>query len=168
MSTSNIWGFVVGGWMVSVAAPALAGSLKVSSFPDGASVSVDGAATGKTTPAQVAVPNGPHTILVERGAGWRPVTTTVVVVDGNNDLSVTLLPEVTAGQSVIGMSLAPGADAACPYGGSKLSSANGDTYACNGAPGLTGDPGAAGDSVIGFSLGSGDPHCPWAGAASRR
>ncbi|MBI5482516.1 MAG: hypothetical protein HY906_26915 [Deltaproteobacteria bacterium] len=32
------------------------------------------------------------------------------------------------------MSLPPG-DATCPYGGSKFTSASGDTYACNGEPG---------------------------------
>jgi hypothetical protein len=55
-------------------------------------------------------------------------------------------------------------DAHCPFGGSQFSSITGITYACNGAPGVMGPAGAAGQSVVGFSLPPGDPHCPTGGS----
>lgn len=78
---------------VSVVAPAAAGTLKVTSFPTGAEVIVDGVNTGKLTPMNISVADGDHTVTVQiPGSGWNPDTRTVTIVSGNNDLSVTLLP----------------------------------------------------------------------------
>jgi hypothetical protein len=77
------------------------GSLKVTSFPSGAEVWVDGQPTGKVTPMNISLPMGDHTVMVRippvPGSGWNPDTRTVNIVAGNNDLSVTLLPMLTAG-----------------------------------------------------------------------
>src|SRR5947209_1625723 len=67
--------------------------LKVTSFPTGASVSVDGHGTGKVTPMSMSLPVGNHSVTVAiAGSGWNPDTRTVGVTEGKNDLSVTLLP----------------------------------------------------------------------------
>jgi len=74
------------------------GSLKVTSYPDRASVFVDGVDTGKITPMSTSVSLGMHTVtVVPPGAGWSTDTRTVAIVQGNNDLSVTLLPTLTTG-----------------------------------------------------------------------
>jgi PEGA domain len=77
------------------------GSLKVTSFPSGAEVWVNGQPTGKITPMNISLPVGDHTVMVRippvPGSGWNPDTRTVNVVAGNNDLSVTLLPMLTTG-----------------------------------------------------------------------
>lgn len=74
------------------------GSLKVTSFPSGANVSIDGTDTGKVTPMSTSVAVGDHTVVVSiSNSGWNPDMRTVTIVSGNNDLSVTLLPVVTAG-----------------------------------------------------------------------
>ena len=75
------------------------GSLKVTSFPSGAHVSVDGVDTGKVTPMSVSVSVGTHTVVVSSvpDSGWNPDTRSVEVVQGNNDLSVTLLPSLASG-----------------------------------------------------------------------
>jgi hypothetical protein len=89
--------------LVCVAAftgPAFAdnGSLKVTSFPTGAAVLVDGVNTGKVTPMSVSLPVGDHTVTVTiPDSGWRPDTRTVTIAPGNNDLGVTLLPALTVG-----------------------------------------------------------------------
>jgi hypothetical protein len=75
-----------------------AGALKVTSFPSGAQVIVDGVNTGKVTPMSISLAEGDHTVTVQLpGSGWQPDTRTVTVVTGNNDLSVTLLPVLTVG-----------------------------------------------------------------------
>jgi hypothetical protein len=74
------------------------GALKVTSFPSGANVSVDGDDTGKTTPMNISLSVGTHTVVVSiPNSTWNPDTRTVEVVQGNNDLSVTLLPASTIG-----------------------------------------------------------------------
>lgn len=74
------------------------GALKVTSFPSGASVSVDGVDTGKTTPMSVSLSVGDHAVVVSiPNSGWNPDTRTVTIASGNNDLSVTLLPMLTVG-----------------------------------------------------------------------
>jgi hypothetical protein len=74
------------------------GSLKVTSFPSGANVSIDGTDTGKVTPMSISVAVGDHAVVVSiPNSGWNPDTRTVTVVSGNNDLSVTLLPILTQG-----------------------------------------------------------------------
>jgi hypothetical protein len=80
------------------AAPAAAATLKVSSFPSGAEVSIDGVNTGKVTPMTVALTEGDHVVTVSiPNSGWNADSRTVTIVAGNNDLSVTLLPVMTAG-----------------------------------------------------------------------
>src|SRR5712692_6393956 len=74
------------------------GALKVTSFPSGARVSVDGVDSGKVTPMSISLPVGDHTVVVSiPNSGWNPDTRTVTIVSGNNDLSVTLLPILTTG-----------------------------------------------------------------------
>lgn len=74
------------------------GSLKVTSYPSGAEVWIDGRNTGKTTPMSESVSVGEHTVLVRvPSSGWNPDERTVTIVSGNNDLSVTLLPMLTIG-----------------------------------------------------------------------
>src|SRR2546425_1154987 len=82
------------------------GALKVTSFPSGANVFVDGVDTGKVTPMTISVPLSTHTITVSFGPtscqdpaslGWTPATHTMEVVQGTNFLSVTLLPCLTVG-----------------------------------------------------------------------
>ena len=86
----------------TMASPAFAqntsGSLKVTSYPTGATVWIDGVDTGKVTPMSESVTIGQHTVVVSvPNSGWNPDTRVVTVVAGNNDLSVTLLPTVTTG-----------------------------------------------------------------------
>ncbi len=110
---------------VALRADSSNGALKVTSFPSGANVSVDGVDTGKVTPMSVSVAVGAHTVMVSiPNSGWNSDTRTFVVVAGNNDLSVTLLPNLAAGSK--GDPGPPG-----PAGPA-------------GATGATGDPGAAG------------------------
>jgi len=74
------------------------GSLKVTSFPSGANVSVDGEDTGKVTPMSISVSVGTHTVVVSiPNSSWNADTRNVDVASGNNDLSVTLLPISTIG-----------------------------------------------------------------------
>jgi hypothetical protein len=94
---------MVAAWMAGMfwaATPALAGNgtLKVTSFPSGAQVLVDGTNTGKVTPMSVSLPEGEHMVTVQiPNSGWNPDTRTVTIVPGYNDLSVTLLPVLTTG-----------------------------------------------------------------------
>jgi hypothetical protein len=81
-----------------IPAAAANGALKVTSFPSGALVTVDGVSTGKFTPMSVSLAEGDHFVIVALpGSGWSPDTRTITVVTGNNDLSVTLLPALTTG-----------------------------------------------------------------------
>ena len=74
------------------------GRLKVTSFPAGANVSMDGKDTGKLTPMSVDVSVGWHKVAVSiPNSGWNADVRNVEVVAGNNDLSVTLLPILTVG-----------------------------------------------------------------------
>ena len=82
----------------SASALGQSGSLKVTSFPSGAQVTVDGVNTGKTTPMSTSLSVGDHTVTVSiPNSGWNPDTRTVTIASGNNDLSVTLLPMLTTG-----------------------------------------------------------------------
>jgi hypothetical protein len=79
------------------------GSLKVTSYPSGAGVWIDGVDTGKTTPMSASVSIGQHVVRVSvPGIGWNDDERVVTVVSGNNDLSVTLLPDVTTTQGPTG------------------------------------------------------------------
>jgi|SRR5215213_6144154 len=72
------------------------GTLKVTSFPSGAQVIIDGVSTGKTTPMAISLSIGEHIVTVSiPNSGWTPDTRPVTIVSGNNDLSVTLLPLLT-------------------------------------------------------------------------
>jgi hypothetical protein len=83
---------------IQVTAQGGSGSLKVTSYPSGAMVSIDGVDTGKMTPMSTNLSLGDHTVVVALpGAGWNPDTRNVTIVSGNNDLSVTLLPVLTTG-----------------------------------------------------------------------
>ena len=75
------------------------GPVKINSFPAGANVTVDGISSGKTTPANIALPYGQHTILVSApGPGWTSVTRTLNIPDDTpRELSVALLPTLTTG-----------------------------------------------------------------------
>ena len=74
------------------------GKLKVSSFPAGANVSLDGKDTGKVTPMSMEVSVGWHKVVVSiPNAGWHADVRNVEVAAGNNDLSVTLIPILTVG-----------------------------------------------------------------------
>ena len=113
------------------------GALKVTSFPSGANVSVDGQDTGKVTPMSISVSVGTHTVVVSiPNSSWNADTRSVDVAQGNNDLSVTLLPISTIGP--IGP---PG-----PKGDTGPQGPKGDTGATGpaGAAGAPGDPGATG------------------------
>ncbi|MCZ6753411.1 MAG: PEGA domain-containing protein [Acidobacteria bacterium] len=79
------------------------GTLRVTSFPNGAEVLVDGVSTGKVTPMNISLAQGDHSVTVRiSGGGWQEDTRTVTIVAGNNDLSVTLLPTLTQGPPGIG------------------------------------------------------------------
>lgn len=111
--------------LLAVICHAQNGSLKVTSFPSSAQVWVDGAYTDKLTPMTISLPIGSHTVTVQvPNSGWNPETRTITIVEGNNDLSVTLLPAISQG---------PKGDK-----GDK-----GDTGA-QGQPGAQGPPGAQG------------------------
>ena len=133
------------------------GALKVTSFPSGANVSVDGEDTGKVTPMSISVSVGTHIVVVSiPNSSWNPDTRNVDVASGNNDLSVTLLPISTIGP--IGP---PGAAATIQVGttttvaaGTPASVLNGGTANAavlnflipQGPQGLKGDTGATGPS----------------------
>ena len=83
---------------VAHAAPSAAATLKVSSFPAGAQVWVDGVNTGKVTPMNISLSEDEHVITVQiPGSEWSAVTRRVTIGPGDNDLSITLLPTVSAG-----------------------------------------------------------------------
>src|SRR5437870_9699653 len=96
-------------WMIALAGALLlvpsrvgaqsgSGALKVTSFPSGANVAVDGVDTGKVTPMSISLAVGTHTVVVSiPNSSWNADTRSVDVASGNNDLSVTLLPASTIG-----------------------------------------------------------------------
>ena len=58
-----------------------AATLKVSSFPSGAQVLVDGVNTGKVTPMSIALSEGDHSVTAQiPGSGWSADTRTVTIV----------------------------------------------------------------------------------------
>jgi len=127
--TSRLWSV----WLLSTCLYAQSGSgaLKVTSFPTGANVAVDGVNTGKTTPMSVSLPVGDHEVVVSiPNSGWNADTRTVTIISGNNDLSVTLLPILTTGQQG-------------PKGDTGAQGPKGDTGP-QGPQGLKGDNGSQG------------------------
>lgn len=120
--------------LFSSAALAQSGALKVTSFPSGANVKIDGVDTGKTTPMSTSLATGDHTVVVSiPNSGWNPDTRIVTIVSGNNDLSVTLLPMLTVG----------------PQGPKGDKGDKGDTGAtgATGPQGLQGPPGATATQI---------------------
>src|SRR5260370_39859381 len=88
-------------------------SLKVTSFPSGAHVSVDGVDTRKVTPMSTEVRVGNHKVRVYvPGSGWNSETVPVQVHPSGNQLDVILLPNNTVGpagpQGPVGLPGAPG------------------------------------------------------------
>lgn len=74
------------------------GTLNVTSFPTGAQVTIDGVLSNKETPMSIKLTVGVHTVTVSApNSGWTPETRTVTIIKGDNDLSITLLPTLTAG-----------------------------------------------------------------------
>src|SRR5262249_48388412 len=136
----------------SVLAQSGNGSLKVTSFPSSANVSVDGVNTGKVTPMSVSLPVGDHNIVVAiADPGWNPDTRTVTIITGNNDLSVTLLPKLTTGpQGPKGDTGAQGPQG--PQGNAGPQGPKGDT-GDTGPQGPKGDPGPQGAPGPGSSVG---------------
>jgi PEGA domain len=64
------------------------GKLKVSSFPPGANVSLDGKDTGKVTPMSMEVSVGWHKVAVSiPSSGWNPDVRNVEVAAGKRELS---------------------------------------------------------------------------------
>lgn len=133
--------FIIQLLLCAISLPAIAqtgnGSLKVTSYPTGAAVSIDGIDTGKTTPMSESVTVGQHTVVVKvPNSGWNPDTRIITIVSGNNDLSVTLLPALTTGpQGPAGPSGPPG-----PPGATGATGAQGP----EGSPGAIGPAGPAG------------------------
>ena len=137
---------VVGGILLfSFTLFAQSGAFKVTSFPSGAKVAIDGTDTGKVTPMSTSLTIGDHTVVVSLpNSGWNPDTRIVTIVSGNNDLSVTLLPVLTQGpKGDKGDKGDPGKDGA-PGAPGKDGAPGAD-----GAPGKDGAPGPAGPG--GFS-----------------
>jgi len=77
---------------------AVRGTLRVTSFPSGAEVWIDGAATGKATPATFLINTGQHQVMVKApGGGWAPAEQALTVTTGLNVVALTLIPELTQG-----------------------------------------------------------------------
>lgn len=139
---------------------ASASTLKVSSFPSGALVIVDGASTGKTTPMNITLPEGDHDVMVTiPGSGWRSDSRTISILSGNNDLSVTLLPEISQGPTGPAGPEGP----IGPKGEKGDAGATGATGPTGpqGAPGPKGDTGVTGPQGAAGTIGhqgvKGDP-----------
>ena len=80
------------------ASAAARAALQVSSFPPGGEIWIDGVSSHKTTPAILLVGLGPHQVMVSvPGGGWSSAVRQIVVTQGTNVLSVTLLPELAQG-----------------------------------------------------------------------
>lgn len=129
--------------------------MHVSSFPEGASVTVDGVLmmdrdndSIRQTPLHFDLTLGKHIIVVGLAdPGWAPDTRTFTVTKKDNDLTVTLLPILTQGlQGQAGPIGPPGpVGAAGPAGAMGLSITG--PQGLQGTPGNTGpkgDPGAIG------------------------
>lgn len=145
---------------------AQSGALKVTSFPSGAQVWVDGGSTGKVTPMSISLFVGSHTVTVQIPAsGWNPETRTVNVVPGTTELSVVLLPAASAGPpGPPGIPGPPGPKGDTgPQGIQGIQGPQGDPGAQGlpGLPGLQGEPGPKGDTgpqgIQGIQGPQGDP-----------
>ena len=141
------------------------GALKVTSFPSGANVFVDGVDTGKITPMTVSVPLSTHTITVSFGSiscqdpaslGWTPATHTMEVVQGTNFLSVTLLPCLTVGpQGPAGPQGLPGLP-----GTAATVTVDRTTTVAPGTPASVINSGTSSAAVLNFTIPQGVPGLP--------
>jgi hypothetical protein len=126
-------------------------ALVVSSFPDGAEITIDGADTGQVTPAELRrIPPGKHSISLSQ-TGWNSTTVAINVldVDGagrprDTHISLSLLPSLTVGSTgPAGPQGAPGiqgpAGTPGPQGLPGVS-----IMGPQGAPGIPGSPGPTG------------------------
>ncbi len=132
-------------WLPSSPAMASQGLLKVTSFPSGAVLFVDGVSTGRQTPALIVLEEGPHVVTVQRtGGGWEPVTRTLTIARGRNDLDVTLVPLLTDGSSCWDLNENQQCDLPSEdsTGDGKCTPA--DCQGAMGEPGREGAPGAPG------------------------
>lgn len=137
-------------------------TLAVQSFPSGAEISIDGVDTGQTTPTgNIKITTGNHTILAASPvsmSGWNSVTTTVSIVAGKNNLTVSLLPVLTQGpagpQGPTGATGSTGATGATGAQGST--GATGPTGP-TGPQGPQGTPGAPATDLVGFISPTGSP-----------
>lgn len=114
--------------------------LKVTSFPSGAHVSIDGTDMRELTPMRTDLRIGKHQVTVfVPESGWNSETRTIEIVSGPNELNLTLLPLLTVGpQGPMGLPGAPGPVG--PQGPRGLAGPQGPA----GPIGLPGAPGAPG------------------------
>lgn len=151
--------------------------LSVSSFPPGATVTVDGVTmmdrdddTILVTPIHFDLTLGVHTVTVAIGdTGWQPYTSTINITKKDNDLVATLLPVLTIGaqgqqgppgpagpagaQGPIGPQGIPGLSIVGPQGPAGANGAPGaqgltGAQGPQGVPGPAGAPGAQGPQGI--------------------
>ncbi len=150
--------------------------LCISSFPDGATVLVDGVSSGQLTPVCLSkVKPGPHQVTVSSpSAGWQTDTRTIQVLDVDSNarvrdthLSFTLMPTLTSGppgpQGPAGpASTVPGPQGPAgfsitgpmgPQGAAGPQGVKGDTGGA-GTPGVTGAVGPTGPAGVNGVAGS--------------
>lgn len=135
------------------------GQVHVDSFPAGALVYVDGAATNLVTPADLTLAEGAHDLAADGGTGWAVADAQLTVLAGSQSVTLTLLPLLTQGPAgPAGADGAPGApgaaasvtplapgDASCPVGGALVTAGDGTSVpVCNGLAGPPGLPGPRG------------------------
>jgi PEGA domain/Collagen triple helix repeat (20 copies) len=157
--------------LVPSKAGAQSGALKVTSFPSGANVFVDGEDTGKVTPMSISVSVGTHTVVVSiPNSSWNPDTRNVDVASGNNDLSVTLLPVSVIGppgpQGPQGPKGDPGATGPAGTTGATGPAGPAGPQGPAGSQGPAGDPGATGPAGPAGSAGPTGPQGPAGPAGS--
>src|SRR5215471_21196985 len=161
------------GFSASLNAQTGSGSLKVTSFPSGARVVVDGIDTGKVTPMSVSLPVGDHDVMVSiPNSGWNPDIRTVTIISGNNDLSVTLLPTITSGpqgsKGDPGPQGPPGAKGADGAPGAAGQQGPAGANGADGTPGATGPQGPAGPTGADGGAGPAGPPGVGIGLRERR
>jgi hypothetical protein len=123
--------------------------LKVTSFPPGAHVSIDGEEMRKVTPMTADLQVGQHQVRVfARGSGWNADTQTVQLISGDNELDVTLIPTVTVGppgpQGPAGFAGAPGPPGPAGANGSQGPAGASGPVGASGAQGSAGPTGPTG------------------------
>jgi len=162
------------------------GEILITSFPTTASISIDGKATGQSTPAMFNLSTGTHTVLISvPSGGWVSKTSTVTVKMGFNSLDVSMEPNVTSGPAgptgpagpagptgptgAMGLSItgpAGPAGATGPAGPAGATGARGPT-GLMGPAGATGSAGPAGaDSTVPGPSGPAGPTGPTGSSGS--